>query len=72
MKEWAGTMALFTFLFVVALIIAMLIATIYANLQATRACLSHGYPDAKVTATFEVYCIRIVDQTQQVIPLSDF
>jgi hypothetical protein len=35
-----------------------------------RACLRSGYPGAKVSFVLERYCVKRVDQTDVVVPLS--
>ena len=37
--------------------------------RAERDCLAHGYPDSKITMS-QVYCIKRVNQTDEVVPLS--
>jgi hypothetical protein len=62
--------------FIIVMAIILIVATVamVQSSQNHRECMQHGYTDA-VTFTFvftsETYCTRIVNQTEQVKPLSE-
>jgi hypothetical protein len=43
----------------------------YVRLSAQTECLAAGYPGSALSLYLEVYCIKRVDQTDVVIPLSE-
>jgi hypothetical protein len=60
---------LMMFLFIALLFLAVL--TGVKNVSNSNFCLSKGYPDSRITITFEKYCIKRVDQTDTVIKADD-
>lgn len=47
------------------------ITAVVMDARATTACLRAGYPSAKLDWTFNTYCIKRVEQTDVVMPLSE-
>lgn len=59
-------LCMYGFVAFVLWLVFMLARGLYVETQ----CLRAGYPDSKVTAIGTAYCVRRVDQTDEVIPLS--
>lgn len=52
------------------LTVIVLILVLFAiKASAMKLCLEKGYPDVKMTYTFEAYCVKRVNQTDEVIPV---
>lgn len=54
-----------------AAVMAIAIVYVPACVVAERHCLAAGYPHASVTIALERYCVKRVDQTDVVVPLSE-
>lgn len=54
-------------------ILIIAVTLIWGGLQlyAENICNQSGYPNAKVTWTLSLYCVKRVDQTDTVVPLAE-
>ena len=55
------------FVFFVAWIVSMVVV----QWDAGARCLEAGYPNSQTTITYKSYCVKRLDQTDVVIPISD-
>lgn len=56
---------------VLASIVAIVFVYIPVTVSASSDCLFYGYPNSRVTMTLTRYCMKRVDETDVVTPLSE-
>ena len=52
-------------------VLAILVTYLIVSARAEKACLKLGYRETSLSWTLEPYCVRRVNQTDEVVPLSD-
>jgi hypothetical protein len=68
-SKWIDRVLIVVLLICLLAVLYLGAITLYDAVVVTPKCLANGYPTSYITITWQGYCTRFVDATQQLVPI---